>query len=196
MTIMTRLTPALLAAVAFLGACTPDPINTPPPTPSTPAPVSTSATPTPTPTPSPSPSSTLTPEQEAAQAAAVEYFRALSAVRSDPEADFQQVADATTGTFTSSIAQVINQYRTLGAVQEGEISYTYKGVGPVVEAGGVRSIEVHVCGDASNSDMVDASGNSILEADRPRFIDYRLDVIEVGNSWRVNGGPSEAVESC
>ena len=60
----------------------------------------------------------------------------------------------------------------------------------------MTSVEVRVCGDASNSDMVDANGESVLEADRPRFIDYRLDVVMVGNSWRVNGGPSEAVESC
>ena len=92
--------------------------------------------------------------------------------------------------------EVINSYRSIGAVQVGDIVYTYKGVGPVVEAGGVTSVEVRVCGDASNSDMVDANGESVLEADRPRFIDYRLDVVMVGNSWRVNGGPSEAVESC
>ena len=196
MTIMKRLTPALLAAVALLGACTPDPVDTPSPTVSSPAPVSTSATPTPSPTPSPSPTSTLTPEQEAAQAAAVEYFRALNELRSNPDADFQQIADVTTGTFTSSVAQLLNNYRNDGVVQVGENTYTYKAVGPVEELDGVRSVEVRVCGDSSKSDLVDADGNSVLEPGQNGFIDYRLDVVEVGNSWRVNGGQSEAVESC
>ena len=84
---ITRLAPAALAALLLLGACTPEPTETPTPTASTPA-----ATPTITPSPSPSPSaspsptSTLSPEQEAAQAVVVEYFRALNAVRSDPDA--------------------------------------------------------------------------------------------------------------
>lgn len=196
MTIMTRLTPALLAAVALLGACTPDPSNTPSPTVSSPAPTTSSATPTPSPTPSPSPSSTLSPEQEAAQAAVVEYFRALNELRSNPDADFQQIADVTTGTFTSSVAQLLNNYRNDGVVQVGENTYTYKAVGPVEELDGVRSVEVRVCGDSSKSDLVDADGNSVLEPGQNGFIDYRLDVVEVGNSWRVNGGQSEAVESC
>lgn len=196
MTIMKRLTPALLAAVALLGACTPDPVDTPSPTVSSPAPTSTSASPTPSPTPSPSPSSTLTPEQEAAQAAAVEYFRALNEVRSNPDADFQQVADITTGTHTSAEAQLIGEWRSKGVVQVGDRSYTYKGVGPVVEAGGVKSVEVRVCSDSTNSDMVDADGKSVLDPNRSRFVDFRLDVVQIGNSWKINGGQSEAVESC
>ncbi|MHA6510867.1 hypothetical protein [Tessaracoccus sp. Y1736] len=138
----------------------------------------------------------MSPEQEAAQAVVVEYFRAMNAVRSDPDADFQQVADTTTGTFTSDLSQVVIDYRTKGAVQVGENVYTYKGVGPVVEAGGMRSVEVRVCSDSTNSDMVDAAGNSVLDPDRSRFVDTRLDVVEVGNSWRVQGGQSETVTSC
>lgn len=196
-----RLAPTALLAVSalmLLSACTPDGAETPSPTTS-----STSAAPaptaSPTPTvasPSPSPTSTLTPEQEAAQAAAVEYFRALNAVRSDPDADFQQVANITTGTHTAAEAELLNDYRSKGIVQVGERSYTYKGVGPVVEAGGVRSVEVYVCSDSTNSDMVDAAGKSVLDPNRLRFVEFTLDVVEVGNSWRINGGQSEAVESC
>lgn len=197
MTIMKRLAPAaLLTAVALLGACTPEPVDTP-----TPSVTSTTATPTPTPTPSPSsasptPTSTLSPEQEAAQAAAAEYFRALNELRSNPDADFQQIADITTGTFTSSVAQLLNNYRNDGVIQVGENTYTYKNVGPVTEVEGVRSVEVRVCGDSSKSDLVDADGNSVLEPGQQGLIDYRLDVVEVGDSWRINGGQSEAVESC
>ena len=126
----------------------------------------------------------------------MEYFRALNAVRSDPDADFQQVANATTGTFTSAVAQVINTYRSNGVVQVGENTYTYKSVGPVTEVEGVRSIEVRVCGDSSQSDLVDTEGNSVLEPGQRGLISYRWDVIEVGNSWRIAGGQSEAVESC
>ena len=194
---ITRLAPAALAALLLLGACTPDPAETPTPVPSA-STASPSPTPSPTPSPSvsPTPTSTLSPEQEAAQAGAVEYFRAVNAVRSDPDADFQQVANATTGTHTSAEAQLIGEYRSQGVVQTGENVYTYKGVGPVVEAGGVRSVEVRVCSDSRGSDMVDANGNSVLDPARLRFVDFRLDMVQVGNSWRVNGGQSEAVESC
>ncbi len=196
-----RLSPTALLAVStlmLLSACTPDAAETPAPTTSsTSAAPSPTASPTPTvASPSPSPTSTLTPEQEAAQAAAVEYFRALNAVRSDPDADFQQVANITTGTHTAAEAELLNDYRSKGIVQVGERSYTYKGVGPVVEAGGVRSVEVYVCSDSTNSDMVDAAGKSVLDPNRLRFVDFTLDVVEVGNSWRINGGQSEAVESC
>ena len=136
---ITRLALAALAALFLLGACTPEPAETQSPTASTPAATpSITPSPSPSPTASPSPTSTLSPEQEAAQAAAVEYFRALNAVRSDLEADFQQVADITTGTHTSAESQVIGEYRSKGIVQVGERTYTYKGVGPVVEAGGMR----------------------------------------------------------
>ena len=36
----------------------------------------------------------------------------------------------------------------------------------------------------------------VLDPARLRFVDFRLDVVQVGNSWRINGGQSEAVESC
>ena len=194
---ITRLAPAALAALLLLGACTPEPTETPTPTASTPA-ATPSITPSPTPSPSasPSPTSTLSPEQEAAQAAAVEYFRALNEVRSNPDADFQQVADITTGTHTSAEAQLLGDFRSKGIVQVGENTYTYKSVGPVVDAGGVKSVEVRVCSDSSNSDLVDEAGESVLDPDRLRFVDFRLDVVQVGNSWRINGGQSEAVESC
>lgn len=194
---MKRFAPAaLLAAVALVVGCTPGPVNTPTPTNSTPAPTITSTPPTPTSSPSPSPSSTLSPEQEAAQAAAVEYFRVLNELRSNPDADFQQMADITTGAFTSAVAELLNNYRSDGVVQVGENMYTYTNIGPVVETDGVRSVEVRVCGDSRKSDLVDADGKSVLEPDRKGLVDYRLDIIEVGDSWRVNGGQSEAVESC
>lgn len=195
-----RLAPTALLAVStlmLLSACTPDAAETPAPTTRSTSAAPPTASPTPTvASPSPSPTSTLTPEQEAAQAAAVEYFRALNAVRSDPDADFQQVANITTGTHTAAEAELLNDYRSKGIVQIGKNTYTYKGVGPVVEAGGVRSVEVHVCSDSTNSDLVGADGESVLDPNRLRFVDFRLDVVEVGNSWRINGGQSEAADSC
>ena len=192
-----RLATAALAALFLLGACTPDPAETPTPVPSA-STASPSPTPSPTPSPSvsPTPTSTLSPEQEAAQAVVVEYFRALNELRSNPDAEFQPIADVTTGTFTSAVSQLINNYRTDGVIQVGENTYTYKSVGPVTEVEGVRSIEVRVCGDSSQSDLVDAEGNSVLEPGQRGLISYQWDVIEVGNSWRIAGGQSEAVESC
>ena len=194
---ITRLALAALAALFLLGACTPEPAETQSPTASTPA-ATPSITPSPSPSPSasPSPTSTLSPEQEAAQAVVVEYFRALNELRSNPDAEFQPIADVTTGSFTSAVSQLINNYRTDGVIQVGENTYTYKSVGPVTEVEGVRSIEVRVCGDSSQSDLVDAEGNSVLEPGQRGLISYQWDVIEVGNSWRIAGGQSEAVESC
>ncbi len=106
------------------------------------------------------------------------------------------MADVTTGTFTSAVAQLINNYREDGVRQVGENTYVYGEVGPVVEADGTRSIEVRVCGDSTQSDLVDSTGESVLEPDQRGYVAYRLDVVEVGPEWRVNGGQSEAVESC
>ena len=196
-----RYAPAALLLLVTVAACTPEP--TPTPSPEVSAPTTSAASPTiepttasPEPSPSPTPTSTRSPEQVAAPAAAVEYFRALNAVRSDPDADFQQVADVTTGEHTAAEANLINEYRSQGVVQVGERSYTYKGVGPVVEVEGIKSVEVRVCSDSTNSDMVDPSGNSVLDPQRSRFVDFKLDVILVGSSWRINGGQSESVEAC
>lgn len=201
-----RYAPAALLLLLTVAACTPETPapTTPEVTPTTTAAVTPTAvettvpSPSPSPEPSatPSPTSTLSPEQEAAQAAAVEYFRALNAVRSDPNADFQPLADSTTGEFMGDIAQVVAGYRERGLVQTGENTYTYGAVGPVVDAGGVRSVEVHVCADSSGSDLVDSSGASAVDPNAARYRVYKLDVVEVGPQWRVNGGPSEAAESC
>ncbi|MBB1510968.1 hypothetical protein [Tessaracoccus sp. MC1756] len=200
-----RLAPAALLALAAMAACTPTSEVTPTPEPTPAASTTTSAQPTPTPSasteapspsPSPTPTSTLSPEQEAAQAAAEEYFRALNAVRSDPNADFQQVADITTGEHTAAEANVLNDFRSKGVVQVGKRTYTYKGVGPVVEVEGIKSVEVRVCSDSTNSDMVDEAGNSVLDPQRSRFVDFQLDIVLVGDRWKVNGGQSEPVESC
>ena len=200
-----RLAPTALILLATAAACSPTPASSPTPTETpvttatvapTPSPTSASPSPSPSMTLSPSPTSTLSPEQESAQAAAVEYFRALNAVRSDPEADFQQVANATTGDHTAAEANLINDYRSKGITQIGERTYVYKGVGPVVEEDGVKSVEVLVCSDSTNADMVDPSGNSVLDPERSGFVDFRLDVILVGDSWRINGGQSQQVEAC
>lgn len=198
-----RLATTALLVLATAAACTPSETPTPEPTTSSPAPTTVAPSPTPTitseapsPSPSPSPTSTLSPEQEAAQAAAVEYFRALNAVRSDPDADFQQVANATTGDQTAAEANVINDFRSQGVVQVGEIAYHYKGIGPVTEVEGTKSVEVHVCSDSTNSDMVDASGSSVLDPQRSRFVDFKLDMVQVGDQWRLAGGQSGTVESC
>ncbi len=194
---MTKATaPAILIALTLLTACTPTATESPTPTTaSSSAAVTPSASPTSV-SASPTPTSTLDPDQEAAQAAVVEYFRALNAVRSDPEEDFQQVADITTGSYTSALSEVVNNYRSIGAVQVGESTYTYGNVGPVTETEDVRSVEVQVCSDSTNSDMVDANGDSVLDPDRGRFVETLFDVIEVNNGWRINGGQSEEVESC
>lgn len=192
---------AALLVLAALSACspTPNPSVTPEPTPPTITPSSaapSASSEAPSAPATPTPTSTLSPEQEAAQAAAAEYFRALNAVRSDPSADFQQVADITTGEHTAAEANLLNEYRSKGVVQVGERRYTYKGSGPVVEVAGTKSVEVRVCSDSTNSDMVDASGESVLDPQRSRFVDFRLDVVLVGDQWRINGGQSEPVESC
>ena len=198
-----RLATTALLVLATAAACTPSETPTPELTTSSPAPTTVAPSPTPTVTseapsqsPSPSPTSTLSPEQEAAQAAAVEYFRALNAVRSDPDADFQPLADATTTEFMGGVAQVIAGYRERGLLQVGENTYSYGDIGPAVEAGGIRSVQVEVCADSSASDMVDAAGQSAVSPDVSRYHLYQLDVVQVGQGWRVNGGPSEAVGSC
>ncbi len=197
---MNRTTaPAVLIALALLSACTPNATESPTPTSSVSSPATVSPSTSSTPSsvsPSPTPTSTLDPDQEAALAAVVEYFRVLNAVRSDLDEDFQQVADLTTGSYTSAIAEVVNNYRSIGAVQVGENDYTYENVGPVTETEGVRSVEVQVCSDSADSDMVDADGESVLDPDRGRFIETWFDVIEANGGWKINGGQSEEVGSC
>lgn len=92
------------------------------------------------------------------------------------------------------MAQVINTYQQRRRAG-GENTYTYKGVGPPRGGRGDGLRRGSLRGQ-QQSDLVDAEGTSVLEPDRNKFTDYRLDVVQVGNSWRDQRWTSEPAESC
>jgi hypothetical protein len=62
------------------------------------------------------------------------------------------------------------------------------------------TVVVTACVDVSNVQATDASGRSIIPADRPRYLVSRLTVVNPhypdASSWRVSEAPNRQAQSC
>lgn len=161
----TPTTAVLLLAV--LVACTPSTEASPTPTPTT-----TSETSTPTPEPSPSPT---TDSEVAAQNAAGlvhEYYQVLDRTRADPDEPLSRLESVAISKDLSVWEQQLRRDRRDGYRQTGETTLVEVSVGSVnldnsdPDAGVVPTVQVDVCYDVSDVDVVDADGKSIVADDR------------------------------
>ncbi|MFD6177259.1 MULTISPECIES: hypothetical protein [unclassified Isoptericola] len=161
----TPTTAVLLLAV--LAACTPSTEASPIPTPTT-----TSAASTPTSEPSPSP---ISDSEVAAQNAAGlvhEYYQVLDQTRADPDEPLSQLESVAISKDLSVWEQQIKRDRRDGYRQTGETRLVEVDVGSVnldnsdPDAGVVPTVQVDVCYDVSDVDVVDSDGTSVVAADR------------------------------
>lgn len=195
---------SVVAAVALLAVagCTTG-VADPSPTPS--ATTTTSAPPSVSPTPSP----TTESERAAASAEALvrEYYRVTDAVAKDPT-DLEPLESVSTSADLLTLQNELTPWERDRWHQTGDskiIRLTTQSVSldnSDPDQGVVPAVQVDVCYDVSTLDVVDESGTSQIEADRPDRAWERLWVAnydyaaDPDDGWRVADGKTLEREPC
>ena len=160
--------------------------------------VTTSAFPGPSPSSvSPQPSETFSPEQQEAADRIIEYFHLLDEIRTNPETSIQPLADITTGQSQDIDLRNIDEYRSKGWVQKGVFTTHIKGAAEPVDVDGARMVQVQVCTDGKDTDLVDAkTGESTVNPTRPRYLLWQMQVVKPATVWLIGDATNEVVSGC
>ena len=152
----------------------------------------------PVPSPSkPQPSETFTPEQLEAANVLIEYYRIRDAVLSDLNADPQSLMDITIGQSQEIQANRLSEFRGKGQVQTGEAVVRITGASEPVEFDGVRSVDVQMCTDVGKVDVIDsATGKSVVPVDRPRYLQWNVNVVKTEAGWKFGDATNENALRC
>ena len=145
----------------------------------------------------PQPSETFTPEQLEAANVLIEYYRIRDAVLSDLNADPQSLMDITIGQSQEIQANRLSEFRGKGQVQTGVTVVHITGASEPVEVDGVRSVDVQMCTDAGKVDVIDsATGKSVVPIDRPRYLQWNVNVVKTGEGWKFGDATNENTLRC
>lgn len=164
------LTTATIFILVAASACSGSPEPAPSPTPTT-----ASTTPSPTPSPSPSPIPPSDSELAAANAEALvrDYYRVIDQLGLDPSVPLTALEDVAISKDLDSWQRQFERARRDGWTQTGETKLVEVDVQSVnldnsdPAVGLVPAVQVDVCFDVTNVDVRDASGTSVVTADRP-----------------------------
>ena len=145
----------------------------------------------------PQPSETFTPEQFEAANVLIEYYRIRDAVLSDLNADPQSLMDITIGQSQEIQANRLSEFRGKGQVQTGTTVVHITGASEPVEFDGVRSVDVQMCTDVGKVDVIDsATGKSVVPVDRPRDLQWNVNVVKTGEGWKFGDATNENALRC
>ena len=152
----------------------------------------------PVPSPSkPQPSETFTPEQLEAANVLIEYYRIRDAVVSDLTADPQPLMDITIGQSREIDMNLLTGFRERGQVQKGTTVVHITGASEPVEFDGVRSVDVQMCTDVGKVDVIDsATGKSVVPVDRPRYLQWNVNVVKTEAGWKFGDATNENALRC
>ena len=146
---------------------------------------------------SPQPSETFSPEQQEAADRIIEYFHLLDEIRTNPETSIQPLADITTGQSQDIDLRNIDEYRSKGWVQKGVFTTHIKGAAEPVDVDGARMVQVQVCTDGKDTDLVDAkTGESTVNPTRPRYLLWDMQVVKPATVWLIGDATNEIVGGC
>lgn len=187
-------------AVAVLTSCAGgnDPAASPSPSPSSPAP--TTITPTP-----PSDSEVAS---EAASAVLRKFYDVRNQLRQDPSKPLTLLDDVAISTELAAQRNLFTKERKQGLHQTGETKVVELDVRSVnldnsdPKAGKVPTVQIDLCFDVSEVDVIDRDGKSVISPDRPdtgwiQFLvsNYQWDTDPDG-SWRVASSQDIEREPC
>ena len=152
----------------------------------------------PVPSPSkPQPSETFTPEQLEAANVLIEFIRIRNEVFSNPDSDPQPLKDITIGQSQEIQMDTLAEYRRKGQVQTGEAVVRITGASEPVEFDGVRSVDVQMCTDVGKVDVIDsATGKSVVPVDRPRYLQWNVNVVKTEAGWKFGDATNENALRC
>lgn len=170
------------------------------PTSATSGPSSSSAAPT-----------TADPSQDAqSQAVALvpTYLRTIDDLYLDPSRPLDDLYEVAVPPEATAEATAIGTFRSQGYRQVGRSQLVTASADSVDLAtdpaaspsASLPTVVVTACVDVSQVQATDASGNSIIPADRPRYLVARLTVVNPhypdASSWRVSEAPNRQAQSC
>jgi hypothetical protein len=193
---------AASALLLVLGACSAEsdkPGNDPTATPTTTSP-STRATETP-----PSPSEVAS---QAAKAKVREYYSVRDRLRTDPAVPLRLLRSVAISVELDAQHRLFKNERRQGIVQTGQTRIAELTVQSVdldnsdPKAGRVPTVQVDVCYDVSDVDIIDADGKSIVKPDRPEtgwiryFVSNYQWASDPNGAWRVASSKSLERTSC
>ena len=145
----------------------------------------------------PQPSETFTPEQLEAANTVIEYFRIRKAAFSNPDGDPQALKDITTGQSQEIDMDALNDYRRQGHVQTGEAVVHITGASEPVEVDGVRMVDVQMCTDGGQVDVIDsATGESVVPPGRSRYLRWNVTVVKTEEGWKFGDATNEDALGC
>ena len=146
---------------------------------------------------SPQPSETFSPEQQEAADRIIEYFHLLDEIRTNPETSVQPLADITTGQTQDLDLRDVDEFRSKGWVQTGDVKVYIKGAEEPTDLDGSRVVQVQVCSDSSGAELIDSkTGEKVLNPTRPRFLLWQMQVIKPATVWLVGDATNEVVGGC
>ena len=145
----------------------------------------------------PQPSETFTPEQLEAANTVIEYFRIRKEVFSNPDGDSQPLKDITTGQSQEIDMDDLNDYRRQGHVQTGEAVVHITGASEPVEVDGVRTVDVQMCTDVGQVDVIDsATGESVVLPGRSRYLRWNVAVVKTEEGWKFGDATTDRALGC
>ncbi len=145
----------------------------------------------------PQPSETFTPEQLEAANVLVEFIRISDEISSNPDADPQPLMDITIGQSQEIQMDILTEDRRKGQVQTGVTVVHITGASDPVEVDGVRSVDVQMCTDAGKVDVIDsATGKSVVPMDRPRYLQWNVNVVKTEAGWKFGDATNENALRC
>ena len=157
------------------------------------------------------PSSAGSPEHSAATAAVVaggDYYALTDLLLQDDAVSLDRLEEVAISTQLSAQKNFLTTERAAGTQQRGDTKIVETKVQSVnldnsdPKAGRVPSVTIDVCWDVSEVDVVDASGKSMVPADRPDRGWTRLTVAnytwdnDPDTGWRVAGGEDLEKSPC
>ena len=145
----------------------------------------------------PQPSDTFTPEQLEAANVLIEYYRIRDAVLGDLNADPQPLMDITIGQSQEIQANRLAEFRRKGQVQTGTTVVHITGASAPVEFDGVRSVDVQMCTDVGQVDVIDsATGKSVVPVERPQYLQWNVNVVKTETGWKFGDATNENALRC
>ena len=145
----------------------------------------------------PQPSETFTPEQLEAANTVIEYIRISDEVSSRLDADPQPLMDITTGQSQTIEEELLAENRRKGQVQTCTTVLHITGASEPVEFDGVRSVDVQMCTDVGQVDVIDsATGKSVVPMDRPQYLQWNVNVVKTETGWKFGDATNEDALGC
>ncbi len=143
-----------------------------------------------------------------AVALAPTYVRTIDDLYLDPSRPLDDLYEVAVTPEVAAQATAIGTFRSQGLRQAGRsqlVTATAESVDLTTEPAASPSpalptVVVTACVDVSQVQATDASGNSVIPADRPRYLIARLTVVNPkypdGSSWRISEAPNRQAQSC